>query len=106
MGVSGANKAVWRTGGGRMRVSGANKAVWRTGGGWMRVSGANLVVWRTGAAQWGPREQIGRFGARERRGGDTVSKVSENRLGEQRNGAATEEAAGRPPKGFAAKEGV
>ena len=33
-------------------------------------------------------------------------KVSENRLGEQRNGAATEEAAGRPPKGFAAKEGV
>ena len=31
MGVSGANLAVWRTGGGRMRVSGANKAVWRTG---------------------------------------------------------------------------
>ena len=33
-------------------------------------------------------------------------KVSENRLGEQRNGGATEGAAGRPPKGFAAKEGV
>ena len=31
---------------------------------------------------------------------------AENRLGEQRNGAATEEAAGRPKKGFAAKEGV
>ena len=31
-----------------MRVSGANKAVWRTGGGWMGVSGANKAVWRTG----------------------------------------------------------
>ena len=47
-GVSGANLAIWRTGGGWMRASGANQAVWRTGGGWMRVSGANLAVWRTG----------------------------------------------------------
>ena len=31
-----------------MGVSGANLAVWRTGGGWMRASGANLAVWRTG----------------------------------------------------------
>ena len=46
--VLGANRAVWRTGGGRMRVSGANLAVWRTGGGWMGVSGANKAVWRTG----------------------------------------------------------
>lgn len=36
--ISGANKVVWRTGGGRKRVSGANRAVWRTRGGWMGVS--------------------------------------------------------------------
>ena len=53
-GVSGANLAVWRTGGGRMGVSGANLAVWRTGGGRMGVSGANRAVWRTGAARWRP----------------------------------------------------
>ena len=35
-----------------MRVSGANQAVWRTGGGRMRVSGANQAVWRTRAARW------------------------------------------------------
>ena len=47
-------------------VSGANLAVWRTGGGWMRVSGANLAVWRTGGSRMGgSREQIWRFGARE-----------------------------------------
>ncbi len=33
-------------------------------------------------------------------------KVSENRLADRRSGGATEGAAGRPPKGFAAKEGV
>ena len=48
MRASGANQAVWRTGGSRMGVSGANLAVWRTGGGWMGVSGANQAVWRTG----------------------------------------------------------
>ena len=40
MRVSGANQAVWRTGGGRMRVSGANKAVWRTGGGFSSDTGS------------------------------------------------------------------
>ena len=35
-------------------MSGANLAVWRTGGGWMGVSGANRAVWRTGAARWRP----------------------------------------------------
>ena len=69
-----------------MRASGANQAVWRTGGGWMGVSGANLAVWRTGGGldeglvskQGGlahgrrpdgdPREQTRRFGAREETG--------------------------------------
>ena len=39
--------------------------------------GSREQIWRFGARErrsGGPREQIGRFGARERRGGDTVSK--------------------------------
>ena len=85
----------------------------------MRVSGANRAVWRTG---WRPDEGLGsksgglahgrrlfeRYGLHYMLLGVWQAKnvSTENRLADRRSGRATEGAAGRPPKGFAAKEGV